>query len=210
MPKVNHVKCARKAIPSAGIEVGQPYYWWKFRFGGKHVSKTYPKPSQLTQSEFLSSIYDINDRLENIDADNVRDEVPAIIEELENIASELEDKLGNMPDSLQQAPTGELLQNRIDAVNDMKDELENIDLDVFENEVEEPTEPDLEEPEAPDREDFDTDEEFDTANEAYATAHNAWQEAADAYEEAQEAYEGWTSDRDSVLEEIQAVNYSGE
>jgi hypothetical protein len=210
MPRVNKVERARKAIPSAGIEVGQPYYWWKFRFGGKHVSKTYPKPSQLTQSEFLSTIYDINERIDNIDADNAAEEVPAIIDELDSLASEQEDKLSNMPDSLQQSPTGELLQNRADAVNDMKSELEDVDLDVFENEVEEPVEPDVEEPDEPDRADFEDDAEYDTALEAYNTAHEAWQQAADDYEEAKDAYDEWIENRDNALEEINAVTYGGE
>jgi hypothetical protein len=210
MPRINKVKRARKAIPSAGIEVGQPYYWWKFRFGGKHVSKTYPKPSQLTQSEFLSTIYDINERIDNIDADNAAEEVPAIIDELDSLASEQEDKLSNMPDSLQQSPTGELLQNRADAVNDMKSELEDVDLDVFENEVEEPVEPDVEEPDEPDRADFEDDAEYDTALEAYNTAHEAWQQAADDYEEAKDAYDEWIENRDNALEEINAVTYGGE
>ena len=42
MPRVNYVKKARKAIPGADIKVGDAYYWWKFRYGGKHVSKIRP------------------------------------------------------------------------------------------------------------------------------------------------------------------------
>lgn len=193
------MKHARKAIPSAGIEVGQPYYWWKFRFGGKHVSKTYPKQSQLTQSEFLSQMYDINDRLQAVDADNAADEVAEIISELEDIASELVDKLGNMFGSLQYSPTGELLQERIDAVNDMASELENIDTDVFGNVVDEPEEPETEEPDEADYE----------AYESYATAQKEWEEAEEAYEEAKAEYEDWVQECDSALEEIQAISYEG-
>jgi hypothetical protein len=223
MPKVTLVKCARKAIPSAGIEVGQPYYWWKFRFGGKHVSKTYPKPSQLTQSEFLQQIYDINDRLEAVDESTAADEVPAIIDELDNIISELEDKLGNMPDSLQQAPTGELLQNRIDAVTEMKDALEGVDLDCFDTDNE-PTDPESielpDEPEAPvepSRIDFNDDNDFEEAMtsyneelEAYNTAKEAYDGAVEAKDEAESDYEDWQSNRESAIEEIQGVSYSGE
>jgi hypothetical protein len=56
MPRVNFVKKARKAIPSSGIKVGDSYYWWKFRYGGKFVSKERPRQSQLTQSK-LSGVY---------------------------------------------------------------------------------------------------------------------------------------------------------
>ena len=67
MPRVKHVQSARKAIPSAGIEVGDSYYWWKFRYGGKRVSKTYPKRSQLTQS-LWSSVYAAQEELEEAKA----------------------------------------------------------------------------------------------------------------------------------------------
>jgi len=59
MPRVNHVKKARKDNPVC--KKGESYYWWKFRFGGKKYSLTYPKQSQLTQSPYLSVIYDCQD-----------------------------------------------------------------------------------------------------------------------------------------------------
>lgn len=34
MPRVNHVKAARKD------NQGEPYCWWKFRYGGKHYPHT--------------------------------------------------------------------------------------------------------------------------------------------------------------------------
>jgi hypothetical protein len=52
MARAHFVKKARKAIPGTDIKKGDSYYWWKFRFGGKRTSKTAPKASQLTQSEF--------------------------------------------------------------------------------------------------------------------------------------------------------------
>lgn len=55
MPRVHYVKKARKANRVA--QPGESYYWWKFRYGGKQLSKTYPRASQLTQSDKLSRIY---------------------------------------------------------------------------------------------------------------------------------------------------------
>jgi hypothetical protein len=52
VPKVNFVKAAAKDNRVA--KKGESYYWWKFRYGSKHMSKTPPRPSQLTQSDFLS------------------------------------------------------------------------------------------------------------------------------------------------------------
>lgn len=135
MPKVNFVKKARKNYKEAGIKKGESYYWWKFRFGGKYMQKTAPRRSQLTQSDFLSAIYDIEDRISEIstleEAQTERDE---IVSELRDLASEQEDKLSNMPENLQSSPTAELLQNRADECNSFADELESVDLDIEEDE----------------------------------------------------------------------------
>jgi len=137
MPRVNKVEHARKDYPEYGIKKGEAYFWWKFRFGGKRVSKTYPKPSQLTQSEFLSTIYDINERLEQFAASSpsdAREQIDELASELRDIASEQEDKLNNMPEGLQQGSTGELLQGRADACEDLASNLEQVDTDEVERE----------------------------------------------------------------------------
>ena len=36
---------------------GETYFWFKFRYGGKNFSRTRPRNSQLTQSEFYGFIY---------------------------------------------------------------------------------------------------------------------------------------------------------
>src|SRR5215471_803723 len=129
MPRVTHVKAARKAIPHAGIEVGQSYYWWAFRFGGKRYSKTYPEPQQLTQSEYQIALYDISDDIAGLSADSsLPDDVADIAERYRELAQECQDKLDNMPEGLQQGATGELLQERIDACESAADEFENIDF----------------------------------------------------------------------------------
>lgn len=76
MPRVHRVERARKPIPSAGIEVGDSYFWWKFRYGGRRVSKKRPKPSQLTQSK-LAEVYE---------AQEVSEEEIAGFDDLEEIA----------------------------------------------------------------------------------------------------------------------------
>ena len=54
MPKVHHVKKARKDNRVA--KKGESYYGWKFAYSGKRYSLTYPKASQLTQSDKLSRL----------------------------------------------------------------------------------------------------------------------------------------------------------
>lgn len=70
MARATFVKKARKDIPGTDIKAGESYYWWKFRFGGKHYSKTPPRRSQLTQSDFLGQLYAIEDEIQGLVADD--------------------------------------------------------------------------------------------------------------------------------------------
>jgi hypothetical protein len=116
MPRVTHVKAARKDNPAC--KKGESYYWWKFRYGGKHFSVKYPRSSQLTQSAYYGTVRSLTEQIEDASPDSydefisLRDEIASALEEL---CSETQDSLDNMPDALQYSPTGELLQERIDA-----------------------------------------------------------------------------------------------
>ena len=135
MPRVHFVKKARKDYPEAGIKKGESYYWWKFRYGGLHRSKTKPKPSQLTQSDFLSQVYEIEERIQEIDIDDdFQAEIDDIVSELEMLRDETEDKLNNMPEQLQDtSEAGILLQDRIDALDDWISDLESVDISIDED-----------------------------------------------------------------------------
>lgn len=137
MPKVHTVKSARNPIPSVGVKKGDTYYWWKFRYGGKRVSKVYPKRSQLTQSEFLSAYYELLERLDTLDPAAYMDDPASLRSDLEDIASEIRqlgddqrDKRENMPEQLQDGDTGTLLEERADGCESWADELEGIDVDA--------------------------------------------------------------------------------
>jgi hypothetical protein len=139
MPKVNFVKKARKDINSE-IKAGDSYYWWKFRYGGKRVSKTPPKPKDLTQSDFLISLYSIEEEIESFSADDKESfdsQKEDILSQIEDLKTETEDKLSNMPEQLQSAPTGELLQERIDGLEEWYSELEAIECEYDEDELRE-------------------------------------------------------------------------
>ena len=128
MPRVTHVKKARKDNPVC--KKGESYYWWKFRYGGKRYSLTPPRPSQLTQSAYYSQVRGLVEMIEdnevndNDDFTSLRDEVSS---ELETIRDECQENLDNMPDQLQYSPTGELLQERIDACENAQSEVESAD-----------------------------------------------------------------------------------
>jgi hypothetical protein len=60
----------------------------------------------------------------------LRDEIAP---EIGTAGEECQDSLDNMPEGLQESPTGQLLQERIDACESAQSELESMDLD-FESE----------------------------------------------------------------------------
>lgn len=164
MPRVTFVKKAKRPVPSAGIEVGDSYYWWAFRTAyssRKCFSKTPPKPSQLTQSDFRSQLLAIGEDIPSFSSvEDVESWVEDAKSQLEDLKSETEDKLQNMPESLQQSPTGELLQERIDGCDNLISELDNLNFDVEEVDPE-----DIEKPEDPaELETFNLDEAVAQAN----------------------------------------------
>ncbi len=141
MPKVYHVKKARKARRKLGIKKGQPYYWWSTlrvvgskgnwrRVSTKHYSLKPPKPSQLA-SGFAREVLSLQelfdgafDTMEEVQA--IRDEVSGLVDELK---SQLEDNLTALPDSFRDGASGEKIQGRINALEAYKDAIDAIDMD---------------------------------------------------------------------------------
>jgi len=164
MPRVHYVKKARKANPVA--QPGEPYYWWKFRYGGKRYSKTPPRGSQLTQSAYYGTVRSIGEFIEdsNVETNDelieLRDEV---VSQLEDLRDETQSSLDNMPDELQYSPTGELLQERIDAVESAISDIESIDEYAEEE---------------PDRNHYDDGEE---GTDEFQSDHNDWQEQLESH-----------------------------
>jgi hypothetical protein len=137
MTKAHFVKKARKDYPEAGIKKGEPYYWWKFNFRN-HIfkSKTAPRRSQLTTSDFLGRIWDIEDSIGELTVnDDFESEIETFKSELEELGQEQDDKLSNMPDQLQEAPTGQILSGRVESAEQMSNDLDAIDLEVDEQAI---------------------------------------------------------------------------
>lgn len=135
MPRVNFVKKARKDNPVC--KKGESYYWWKFRYGGKHYSLTHPKQSQLTQSDKLSRLYSCSENVQDLssyvsmhDYDEVADFLREQADEAREVASEYEDaadaKEEYFPDS------GEEIREKAYAAESFADELETL-ADEVEN-----------------------------------------------------------------------------
>ena len=131
MARITHVKKARKDYPASGIKAGEPYYWWAFRYGGKHKSKTCPRASQLTQSPFLSQAYSLDERAQDASEDaHLPDLIYELTGEWRELGDECQGSLDNMPDSLQDSESGQLLQERIDKCEEIAGELESIDVEL--------------------------------------------------------------------------------
>jgi hypothetical protein len=147
MPRVHTVK-ARKDYPNEGIKKGDTYYKWSKRVGGPYSrgvtyrSKTYPKPQQLTSSDYLIGVYDAQDAISNIDvpnkedgttpdldgaAESIKSEIENVVSDLETLRDETQEKFDNMPEGLQQGDTGQLLEERVSNVDDWINELQALD-----------------------------------------------------------------------------------
>jgi hypothetical protein len=135
-------KRAAKDYPQQGIKKGDMYWFAEVKTGPRSsitIRSSAPiARSRLTASEFLSQAYDLSDRIDK--ADTV-EELESIKDDFESLKSETEDKLGNMPEGLQQGQTGELLQERIDQIDSLVSELDSAIQDVTLEEEAEGDEP---------------------------------------------------------------------
>lgn len=120
------------------IKKGEEYYKFSLtRFQKLRPLHLQCKPtrSQMTGSEFLSNLYAIEDEMAALSVEDMEEAqgcIDNIVEQLNSLRDETEEKLYNMPDQLQEAPTGELLQGRVDSVEEMISELESIEVDIDE------------------------------------------------------------------------------
>lgn len=139
--RVTKVKKARRSPGNCSrcgtvIAVGDPYLWFKFRRGPKriHCVMHYPKASELTTSDKLARLYAAQEELEAaIGRDAILEALDAAIMTAEEVGQEYEDSLRNMPDSLQGGTTGQEIQDKIDACEAWRSELESC-KDSYENE----------------------------------------------------------------------------
>lgn len=132
MTTVHFVKAARK--DNDVCRRGESYYWWKFRYGGKHYSVTRPRPSQLTQSAFLSSCLAVAEEFEDCESvEDLRSSVESACDTLDSLRDETEEHAGNMPDSLREGPTGELLQTRAEQLDEWINNLRALDTESWDD-----------------------------------------------------------------------------
>jgi hypothetical protein len=138
MPRVHHVKKSIKEFP--GIPKGSEYWWWSFMRGPTVRSLKPPRPWQLTRSEFMSEYLRIGD--ETVGSVECWDDVDSLVSELESLRDETQSKLDNMPEGLAGSWTGDLLQARIDGldewishIEDVKDEDAEFDAEAVREDI---------------------------------------------------------------------------
>lgn len=131
MAKANFVKKARKDYPEHNIKKGESYYWWSFRYGGKHYSKTPPKNSQLINSPFDRSVEELQERQSEMTYEDLVNALPSFIGDIESLRDECQDSLDNMPEGLQESS---ILNERIEGLESWIGELESLDIDIEEEE----------------------------------------------------------------------------
>ena len=115
------------------IKKGEEYYRFKLtRFSPVQIrcANCKPKPSEMTTSDFLAQVYEIEERIGELseytieEIDEMLGEIEDIINELEELRDETEEKLYNLPEQFQDTDVGMLLQERIDALDEMIEDLE--------------------------------------------------------------------------------------
>jgi hypothetical protein len=135
VPKVHHVKKARKTNKRYGIIRGEPYWWWKTRTPGslsgiKRVSLKPPRPSDLAGSPFVRSFLSIQERVEDMtvstkeEAEEARDGLREAASDVRELRDEEEEKYDSIPDSLKESPSGEVVRGRRDGCESTAESLD--------------------------------------------------------------------------------------
>lgn len=122
-------KCSKcgKIIPA-----GSRYYKGEINFGPTIIRCTECglEHWEVTTSDYQLRAGEIVYRWrENYDTSE--DGIASIISDLEELRDELQDRLDNMPEGLQEGDVGQLLQERIDALDSAISDLESIDIDTI-------------------------------------------------------------------------------
>jgi len=136
MPKLHHVKKARKDNEKYKIKRGDSYYWWQFAFGSKICSLTRPKRSQLTQSWFYGAIYDLEDEYQTLKPQNYldSDSLDSLVEDikgsLQEILEQCQESIENIPPNLEYSPSADILNDRVEGLEEWIDNLGSVETDV--------------------------------------------------------------------------------
>lgn len=134
MSKVYHRK-ARKDYPDQGITKGDLYYFCQIKTGPRSseiIRQLTPiSRSQQTTSEYLSALYALQDEDHDFSTPEAIDSVAGSLREIGEAQAE---RLEEMPESLREGDTGQMMQERVQACESAAWELEGTadELDALE------------------------------------------------------------------------------
>jgi methyl-accepting chemotaxis protein len=144
MPKVHHVKKARKDNPV--VKKGESYYWWKFAYSPKRYSKIYPRASQLTQSDKLSRYYEAQETVDDLNVlAHVLDiaiELQEVADSVREIGEEYQESADNIRDYFTESETADECEEKsyqcdgtVDSIEEVIATLEDLDPDATDPEM---------------------------------------------------------------------------
>ena len=156
MARINHVAKARKdqgKCLRCGKEItaGDSYYWVELKTGPRSsLRKTFcdthrPRPSDTTTSDKLSTLYSVQEALEDeVAGATTKEDVAAALrtaaESAREVAEEYRDSRSNMPESLQDGATGQEMEEKADSIDSWADSLESAADEAESVEADEPEE----------------------------------------------------------------------
>lgn len=140
MGKVTHIQKSRKEHRcnkcGDSIPVGSDYYKGEINFGPTIIrcNKCGLKRWEVTTSDYLLAVGPIVEEWEehySLDDSGVED----MISELESIRDDVQERLDNMPESLQSGDVGSQLQDRIDGLESAISELEDVYIEDIQSDA---------------------------------------------------------------------------
>lgn len=117
------------------IPAGSSYYKGELNFSKPVIRCTKCKLEswEVTTSDYIKSVGEIVYHWqENYPITKEFDSHEGILSELEDIRDDIEERFNNIPESLHDAEIGEILQDRIDQLNEAINILETVDIEDIE------------------------------------------------------------------------------
>lgn len=118
------------------VNKGQEYYAWSlFGESKERISVTCPNRNQLTNNEFKLGYYAVEDRIGDLFSQDflessIDDEVNEIVSDIESLKDNAQESLDNMPEQLQEGETGQMLQSRVESLEEWSSNIEAVDLSI--------------------------------------------------------------------------------
>ena len=143
MARINTVQKSRKekVCGRCGktIPVGSKYFYIDFYSGRTAVrcENCGFKKSETTENYYLQQVYGLQEnyeeRLHNSTGEDLEDIKSELVDELETLKDECQERFDNIPEQLQDGDAGQLLQERIDSLDGVISDVDSTDVQDFED-----------------------------------------------------------------------------